>query len=139
MTLHERLLAEIERREQNVRDLVDYIGDSRWTVEYLATKQRITNARALIIAETFVGSPLPGHTTLLAPEAEHMVTHDPADALLRYARDRKVLERHERDHIYDEYVWSCVRCTDGDCVAVEWPCDDIRDLAESLGVPIEEA
>lgn len=123
-TLHERLLAEIERRERTALGHSD--EPEQWT--YHAGDAVIRDGDGWEVT-----------SDLAERHARHVELHDPADALRRYARDRKVLERHERDHIYDEYVWSCVRCTDGDLVAVEWPCDDIRDLAESLGVPIEEA
>lgn len=134
--LHTRIAAAIDRAEQVARDVIDAIGDSPWVVEYLPTTQRITNARAYVIAETHVGSPLPGNRALWAPEPEHIALNDPAAVLRRCAADRRVLERHQHYTIPAGYdgagMPNCNRCN-----GYEWPCDEIEDLADRYGIEVQ--
>ncbi len=77
------------------------------------------------------------------------INASPDDAIRRYERDLRVLRRHRS---FEQKDWSVARgsftapgCThceltsnDGDPLARNWPCPEITDLAEALGVTIEE-
>ena len=72
---------------------------------------------------------------------DHIAAEDPAAVLRHVARDLKVLERHKqvvaegwgKDALVCESTWMA-----SDGWPIDWPCDDIRDLAEAYGVEIEE-
>jgi len=68
-------------------------------------------------------------------DAAHIALHDPADAVRRYEYALKVLDRHVRYRIPKGYepagVLNCFRCN-----GLEWPCTEIADLAESLGIEV---
>lgn len=59
--------------------------------------------------------------------AAYTKTASPADALRRYTAARRALERHEQA---DPWRSFCAYSREG----VLWPCEDIRDLARSLGI-----
>jgi hypothetical protein len=62
----------------------------------------------------------------------------PAVALRWLAMAEKVLERHTADSA-GSHRFCLPGCREGDCICgTSWPCDEIRDLADALGVPIEE-
>lgn len=124
MSLRERVEAELARREQVARRATtgpwawEHVNESVWDVY----------AHRGVAVGVHVGD------VDSSDDAAHIALHDPADALARYAAARRVLERHGRDHIYDDQTWSCVRCVDSDLVHALWPCDELLDVAASLGV-----
>ena len=65
------------------------------------------------------------------PVFAHVLYHPPAAVLRRAAADRRVLKRHQ-ENTDTEYGSWCRRC----CVG-EWPCDDLLDLADRLGIDPE--
>lgn len=68
-------------------------------------------------------------------DAAHIALHDPADAIRRYEYALKVLNRHAV-HVFDghdaEAFGTAPWC--GNCRTNQWPCRDLLNLAESLGI-----
>lgn len=64
------------------------------------------------------------------PDVAHIAANDPATVLRAVAADRRVLERHAPCGRFDHNDLS------GHCGVCwkRWPCEDIRDLADRLGV-----
>lgn len=71
-------------------------------------------------------------------EIAHIIRHDPAAVLRRCAADRRRLERHTPDTTGDGYFY-CTTCGGGGKheFPVEWPCEDLLDVADSYGVAPE--
>lgn len=69
--------------------------------------------------------------------AAFIAAHNPSDAILRYTRDLAVLERHALSRSSASHAFCAPGCQGGDCsrCGSEYPCPDIHDLAESLGIP----
>jgi hypothetical protein len=72
--------------------------------------------------------------------------HDPADAVRRYEADLRRLERHapspqlHYDEVVCDYCYDLCHSRSGlmcDTPDAPWPCDEIKDLAASLGVEVE--
>lgn len=121
--LHTRLLAEIERREAETRA-------DQARPEALEFVDRCTCGS---------GGTVYGHEPGCGYEPGLLWLYAD-DALRRYAHYRKVLERHWRTETQDwpprfgEPPSYCNNCTDEG-----WPCDEIRDLAEALGIETGDA
>ena len=72
---------------------------------------------------------------------EVLEAENPATVLRHVDRDLKVLERHKEvvaegwghGALVCELIWMA-----SDGWPIDWPCDDIRDLAEAYGIEIEE-
>ena len=66
-----------------------------------------------------------------------ILANDPAGVLRRCAADRRVLERHQP---INEHPYRKTKCrhqqSHGVSWIVDWPCDEIRDLADRWGVEI---
>lgn len=68
-----------------------------------------------------------------ANDAEHTALHDPADSIRRYEYAQKVLTRHATKAVWNGGDLLHYRCDF--CGRIESPaCDDVADLAESLGI-----
>lgn len=71
----------------------------------------------------------------------HIIRQDPKATLIRCAADRKIVGLHRTDdrsgwlpdHSYGEIDPACSTCGSQD-LAVEWPCDTLRAIAEGYGV-----
>lgn len=122
MSLREHLLADIERLEAQA-DL------ARQAVGTLSLDWPRTRAKDALV--------------------EFMRDNGPDAALGRYAAARRVLQRHKsmeqenfsRDRgLFTELA--CEHCdlsaSDGEELHRLWPCDDVLDLASSLGISSEE-
>lgn len=113
--LHDRIRAAIEARRQRAQAALHGPYES-----LLMTWPRMTG-RAVFL--------------------EFIAAEDPATVLRHVDRDLKVLERHKqvvaegwgKDALVCELTWMA-----SDGWPIDWPCDDIRDLAEAYGVEIEE-
>jgi hypothetical protein len=124
--LHERLLAEVQRRLDVARG-----GGGRglnWRVGVADQEGRVEHDGEDIFPVVYDE----GYPT--EDEACHIALHDPADAIRRYEADLRRLERH-RPGVNGRY------CDDEACsgaardgLIINWPCDEVRDLAASLGV-----
>ena len=71
--------------------------------------------------------------------ASFLLIHDPADAIRRYERDLKVVNRHKPDPDTFRCFWCMEWCECPDDRLVQdcpcrgnqpWPCDEIRDLLD---------
>jgi hypothetical protein len=142
--LHERIRAEVERRLEVAKAATP--GPWRggdWNATF-GTEEREINAiehapeygpfpaqRSRDIDTVLVISVEDGwDAESFIPNVAHMILHDPADAIRRYERDLRVLGRHPAPMQDDgPILWtSCRRCRE------PWPCPEITDLAESLGI-----
>lgn len=124
-SLHERIAAELDRREEMAR-AVPYLAAKMWD-------NRTQGVGALAARR---------HWTDEAAEAIEACArlHEPADALRRYAAARRVLDRHKAVE-WDEGDVGCWHCSGQDAVegiAFAWPCPEIRDLAASLGLEVDD-
>lgn len=78
------------------------------------------------------------HEAVSLADAEHIAFHDPAAVLRRVAAQRRVLERHQ-PHIGDDGQATCEYCpADYEDELTPWPCPDFADLADGLGIDLEE-
>ena len=141
MDLRERLIAEIERREQIAQAAVDrFESTSPWVVSYgplTGYPQRIINAAAVVIAETYEGGRLQ-EPVVLAPIAEYIAEHDPADALRRYTHYRSILADHATaTNCEGEQV--CPSCGWLGVLTRPDACDEIVALAAALNISTEGA
>jgi len=103
----------------------------------LARRTAVANAAQPLNWSAFgvrTGTPSPNDTAWIT----FLLTHDPADALRRYAGELEVLERHPtRTMALAESAPSiaqpnlCWRCN------VAYPCPEIRSLASRLGVSVD--
>src|SRR5262245_17881313 len=61
----------------------------------------------------------------------------PQRILADYKRDTSVLDRHNRDTWpFEGYCFWCSEETVGSPILIEYPCPEIRDLAEEYGVTV---
>jgi hypothetical protein len=65
-------------------------------------------------------------------DAKHIAANDPNTAIRMCERDLRVLERHwlAVDQSSQVTVTSCDSC------GIDWPCDEIRDLAVAYGIEV---
>ena len=128
MNLREQILAEIERREKVAKAAFTIGSSDPWRALY----------GDRVVAQVDGESTYYGIAKELWEEhAEHIALHDPADALRRYAHYRKVLERHAPVSIGEVDDPLCSGCRDY-AGHLGWPCVEIEDLAEALGLSTEE-
>lgn len=117
--LHVALLAAISAREERAQRALDVDLTGRWAIQ----SQRSTPAELEAVADFW--------------QAETSAT-----AVLRQtARDRRVLERHREvpAHGWGNDVPTCeLEYGAGEGWIADWPCDDIRDLAEAYAVELPE-
>lgn len=125
---HAQLLAEIERREA-LAQAAENRSPSPW--EYQAISLYMNGESSGVLRDVNHGPQIGSTRFNVGPYVE---AHDPADALRRYAHYRRILERHHAAIALggdQEQCWWCAPRT------VEWPCTEIRDLAEALGVSVD--
>jgi hypothetical protein len=129
--LRDRIRAEIERRQAVAQAAMP--GPWRFNV-YGIEFEAWSIAAHSVVGRCFEVVGQPRRQT-----AEHIALHDPADALRRYAAALRVLDRHQTcvahgvvraDGPEIRHAPQCHRCG-----SVDWPCVEVRDLADSLGVP----
>ena len=127
MTLHDRLLAEVERRKalaaaampgpwefyKAAHDVCVQSADRQWVIYYTSAADTADEVARQLADAAFIAA------------------HDPADALRRYERDLKTLARHY-ESMHD---WGGGACSDD---AKDWPCEDILDLATGLDVEVSD-
>ena len=105
--LHDTVYAEVQARLEMAKKAETANVSGRWEVE----------------------------STNTPSEVQTMITFwsratSPADSIRRYERDLKVLERH-----YPTTMGGAPLSNNDECgCAGFWPCDEITDLAESLGI-----
>jgi hypothetical protein len=136
--LHARLHAAITARLEVARAADVKQGDPEWYVsevlasggEHFTVRSRQDNrpiARVQRLTDILDG----------AAAAAHIALHDPADAIRRYERDLRVLERHTHrssttsnavDGVGQPHPGVCNWCEPG---RRHWPCVDIRDLLDA--------
>lgn len=142
MSLHQRLLAEIERREA----IAKAATGGPWTIRISSTGIRSAGQPYAFIIRPDGGYVVERHNYGTVEDLRHIILHDPADALRRYAHYRRVLERHEAlpdpvDTPRGPYV-VCRLCSDldGDLIrVVGYPCWETLDVAGALGVAVDGA
>lgn len=95
--------------------------------------------RRLDAANAYDGSCAGNHRHCGDECEEYQAIHDTIDAIRRYEADLRRLERH-----HPRLVALCVPVC-GRCHPAEpgtgnglWPCDEVRDLAASLGVEVTD-
>jgi len=154
MTLHDRLLAEVERRKA----LAVAAMPGPWAVWRDLDAQgfyAVGEASGVIPeGENWVdGEHNPTAHVYVIEDAEFIAGHDPADALRRYEHYERVLERHSI--IWRTIGWMeggdteyaelpvCVRCVPKHShfrtrAEVPQACDDILDLAAALDVEVSD-
>ena len=123
--LHTRTRAEVERRLTVARAATPgpwELGDAWLQAGVLADRFGPGRCAYCNLGEDY--SVVVG-PNIAEPDAAHIVLHDPADAIRRYEHALKVLDRHVA---IDSP--SCSWCEQG----LLAPCDEIRDLAVSLGI-----
>lgn len=69
-------------------------------------------------------------------DAEHIAANDPATVIRHCERDLRVLERHAPSG--DRTATWCNVCMGELGDSLDWPCDEIRDLATAYGVEVLE-
>jgi hypothetical protein len=135
MTLHERLRAAVEERKRVATEAADrdsgewFMGD-KWNVHRVESDAGYDwyAEHALVVFGN------------VKPQSEHIALNDPARVLRDCDRDLKVLERHVDAGVEDEYSTGWCRGCHANFYeewAEEWPCPEIRDLADEYGVEVD--
>jgi hypothetical protein len=144
MSLHDRLVAEVERRKA----LAVAATPGPWTTsgpdtiaEWMIYGEKWAVANAIVSeyhgdAMALRGGPDGDQANR---NADYIAAHDPADARRRYEHYERVLERHAPLlHRFEGLL--CRGCYNdsklGECDP--WPCDDITDLAGALDVEVTD-
>lgn len=129
-TLHTRLRDEINRRLVVARAAADQYGPC-WLIT------RIPPYTDPVLLAGDGGDDLVSAGTVDLHEAHqvHIALHDPADAVRRYERDLKTLERHAPVEVHTNIDPRMVACAyewgDGDGYVVPYEfCPHIKDLAD---------
>jgi hypothetical protein len=91
-----------------------------------------------LIANTLGGFAFP------AQNAHHIAMWHPEVVLRWCAAARRVLDRHRPDEVPKNRPseWCCVGCSDEDREQpqyVDWPCIEVSDLADMLGIELTDA
>jgi hypothetical protein len=124
--LHERLTAAVTER----LDVARAATPGPWS--------RYGNLGYAVFTEAYddpdYDPPAVTHGSDMEADAEYIALHDPADAIRRYERDLRVLERHRP--AADE-PGLCAWCFAGDDY-LPYPCPEIRDLALAYEVELTE-
>lgn len=115
---HARIRAEVTRRLAIAREAAEYCP----TPWYLGTDQVIDDDSDTVVVA-------------FREVAAHIVLHDPADAIRRYERDLRVLQRHTP--VGRTRGW-CYYCYDAETGDAPWPCPEITDMATAYGLATGE-
>ena len=147
--LHELLVAEVQRRLEVVRAATGrhWYSNGGWEI------------RTVPVGDVEAADPpfwflvaRPGEQRQSAwADFRHIALHDPADAVRRYEADLRRLERHaprvEPASRYRPEIVECEHCASlchsrsglgCETPDAPWPCDEIADLAASLGMEVTE-
>lgn len=130
--IHAKISAEVERRLAIARAATPgpwmaatHTGRKDGVSLVGATANRGTGRAVAVFADSNVYQ--------RAADAEHAALHDPADSIRRYEYALKVLTRHAIKPVWNGGDLLHYRCAF--CGRIESPaCDDVADLAESLGI-----
>lgn len=141
MELRDRILAEIDRREQDVAKAA--AEDGNWLAathtgrkDGISLVGRVSKRGTGEAVAVFAGT----NVHQRAADAEHAALHDPADALRRYAHYRRVLDRHKPTrwpNVEDGYdAPTCAGCGRDDFGDPRYlvPCPETIDIAEALDI-----
>jgi hypothetical protein len=110
--LHSRLVAEVLRRLEVARAATP----GPWSPDKPWLSDVVNSALLGPVADCSIGT---GYRAQSLEDARHIALQDPGDAIRRYGADLRRLERHAPRK----------------CVGF-WPCNEVRDLAASLGVEV---
>lgn len=152
-TLHSRLRAAIEEKLAIARaaavlkpgvwialtthDGLEFTGHSHVRAEETTPEKSTSRPVAYNIADqltltrtAFNAKPEPTP----AKVASHIAAHGPAWAIRQHEAALRVLNRHQA--IFMNPPAACQECSaqGGD---IDWPCVDVRDLADAYGVPVD--
>jgi hypothetical protein len=119
--IHDKIRSELERRLAIARYAPRGQSDGVWSQpDAERTPGLIVDERGEVVTYD-EGRPD-------AAQAAHIALHDPADAIRRYEYALKVLDRHKFNGDQPYGAGDECLCID------DWPCVEITDLAESLGI-----
>lgn len=123
--IHDKIRSEVERRLGIARDAAE--GDTgEW---YVGRKWNVAIAAPV---DFNMAEPLAAYGVAI-PFSEHIALHDPADAIRRYGYALKVLDRHTPAADEPHLCRWCFNSGDEQDY-FPWPCPEVTDLAESLGI-----
>ena len=136
--LTSRITAALDEQQR----LAEAARGDKWTVdrsEWSADRWSLQAVLGLDLAD-------PLGSLILDPEpALFIAANDPSSVLRRVAAQRRVLERHQPEEYGEATEFegvvlpalvACGRCQDNFNQYPEYPCDEIKDLADAVGVDV---
>jgi len=143
-TLHERLLAVVEAREDKAKKATGprWISNGSWEIRTPPSGGPDRNPDGpdwyqIVVAPSMEGQDIHEFKMRLWHNSDHIVANDPYFTLKSCARDRKVLERHTLE-VLPSGVETCFWCSEDGYypVVIRYPCPEIKDLAELYEVAL---
>lgn len=141
--LHDRILAAVEAREKiaNAATGPRWTSNGSWEIRTPPSGSRDRNPdgpdwyQIVRAPESDPREDIHEFKLRLWANTTHIAANDPFTVLRHCARDRKVLERHARDERMSRFCFWCSE--DGyDPINVEYPCVEVRELAELYEVAL---
>lgn len=131
-----RLLAAIEETERVAR--ATFSINTRAEMRNGQPAPRWQYEAGTVVVADNRGRDIPVVAKTWEREGQHIIHNDPATALRRCAADRKIVELHEPVAGFSgQQCTTCVGCwatEEGE----DWPCENLRLLAEGYGITTEE-
>lgn len=136
MALHDRLRTEVEKRIE--------VAKAATPGPWRAEKDNEHAPWLLYEIERFRGYRNHVYVGDDAETAQFIALHDPADAIRRYEAALRVLKRHAPIDDPNQRPGVRLICADdwgdddGPHLSTTWPCSELRDVAASLGVDLDD-